>query len=59
MGMLLWVAGTLKQEWVWGKGEELNLRPRRTFEDHSLEGIWASGIGAQERDVGSTYTNRW
>ena len=20
MGMLLWVAGTLKQEWVWGKG---------------------------------------
>ena len=58
MGVLLWVARMLEQEQVWGKGDELSLRPKRTLQDHSLEGLWTLGIGAQERGVGSTYMNR-
>lgn len=54
MGVLLWVARMLEQERVWGKGDELSLRPKRTLQDHSLEGLWTSGIGAQERGVGRT-----
>ena len=58
MVVLLWVARVLEQEWVWGKGDELSLRPKRTLQDHSLECLWTSGIRAQERGVGSTYMHR-
>lgn len=37
----------------------MSLRPKRTLQDHSLEGLRLLGTGAQERSVGSTYMNRW
>lgn len=33
-----------------GEGDELSLRPRGPCKDHSLEGLWTSGISAQERE---------
>lgn len=58
MGVLLWVVGALKQEWLWGKGEELGRRSMRPSQDHTLEGLW-TGAQERERDLGSIYVNRW